>query len=100
SGKTETWKQYIKEMTGPRKADREASRERVGLTREEVWLQSTPMGDFAVVHWEEGDIAKVFHDLMTSQDAFDVWFREKVLMEVHGMNPNGPMPPMNESIIG
>ncbi|MSQ24171.1 MAG: hypothetical protein EXR58_06435 [Chloroflexi bacterium] len=60
----------------------------------------TPMGDFAVVYWEAPDIGKVFDGLMTSQDPFDSWFREKILMEIHGMNPSGPMPPMNQPVLG
>ena len=98
-GKTETWKGYVQEMTGPRKAELQASRKRVGLSKEEVWLQSTPQGDMAVVYWEADDIGKVFEGFMTSTDPFDKWFREKILMEVHGMNPSGPMPPMNTQIL-
>ena len=99
-GKTDTWKQYVNEMTGARKAELAASRKRVGLTREDVWLQQTPMGDFAVVYWEAADIGNVFHGLMTSQDPFDAWFREKVFGEIHGIDPTGPMPPMNQQMLG
>ena len=98
-GKIDDLKKYIKEMTTTRKKDMEESRKRVGLTKEQVWLQHTPMGDFAVVYWEAPDIGKVFHGFLTSQNPFDTWFREKILMEVHGMDPKGPLPPMNEIIL-
>ena len=98
-GKTQALKSYSKEMTGPRKEAMKASRKRLGLTTERVWLQQTPMGDFAVVYWEAKDIGKVFEGAMTSKDPFDQWFREKIIMEVHGMKPGTPMPPMNESIV-
>ena len=98
-GKTQTWKNYIKEMTGPRKNDLKESRKRVGLTKELVWLQTTPQGDVAVVYWEAKDIGKVFEGFMRSEHPFDKWFREKVLIEVHGMNPTQPPPPMNELIL-
>ena len=98
AGKTATWKQYIKEMTGPRAAAVKASRKRAGLTKEQVWLQPTPMGDFAIVYWEAADIGKVFQQFMTSKDPFDQWFREKILAEIHGMDANVPPPPMNEVV--
>jgi hypothetical protein len=98
-GKAELWKKYVAEITGPRRAEFEASRKRAGLTREDVWLQHTPGGDFAVVSWEARDIGQVFHHFMTSKDPFDLWFRDRVLVEVHGMNPAAPPPPLNESVL-
>lgn len=41
-GKIDAWKNYIKEMNGPRNKERSESREKVGLTVERVWLQHTP----------------------------------------------------------
>jgi hypothetical protein len=98
--KAQAWKDYVREMTTTRKAELQTSRKRIGLTKEEVWLQHTPMGDFAVVYWEAPDIGKVFQALLTSQDPFDKWFREKVLVEVHGMKPTDPPPPLNEKVLG
>jgi hypothetical protein len=97
-GKTAEWKQRVAEMTGPRHAEFKASRERAGVT-ERAWLQHTPQGDFAVVVWEAPDIAKVFQTLMTSTHPFDVWFRDKILVDIHGVTPGGPPPPMNEAIL-
>lgn len=99
-GKVADWKRYLSEMKGARSAEFKASRQAVGVSKEEVWLQHTPMGDFAVVYLEAPDIAKVFRQLLTSDAPFDKWFRDKVLVEVHGMDPAGPPPPMNEMILG
>jgi len=99
-GKVADWKGYVREMTSTRRADIAASRKKVGMTQEKVWLQKTPMGDFAVIYWEAPDIGKVFQHLLGSQDAIDVWFRDKVLVEVHGMDLAAPPPPMNERILG
>jgi hypothetical protein len=85
-------------MTGSRHAEFKASRDRVGL-KERVWLQHTPQGDLAVVFWEAQDIPKVFQTLMTSTHPFDVWFRDKILTDIHGIAPGGPPPPMNEEIL-
>jgi hypothetical protein len=98
AGKVDAWKSYIKEMNGPRSKERKESRKRVGLTVERVWLQHTPMGDFAVVYWEAEDIGKVFEGLVNSDAPFDKWFRDKILVEVHGMELS-KLPPMNESVL-
>lgn len=58
------------------------------------------MGDFALVYLEAPDIAKVFQQFFSSDTPFDKWFRGKVLVEVHGMDPAAPSPPMNEMILG
>jgi hypothetical protein len=98
-GKVATWKNLIKEMSGPRDAERKESRKKIGLTVERVWLQNTPMGDFAVVYWEAKDINKVFELLVKSDAPFDKWFRDKILVEVHGMDFSKPLPPLNEMVV-
>jgi hypothetical protein len=97
-GKTEAWRGYVKELTGPRSAEYKASRQRAGITKEHVFLQATPMGDFVVVAMECDDPATVIERLLASTDPFDVWFRDKVLIEAHGVDPSAPPPPMNETI--
>ena len=51
-GKLDTWKQFNAELQGARHNEFVASRNRVGITREKVFYQQTPMGDFAVVYVE------------------------------------------------
>ena len=97
-GKLDAWKNYIKEMEGPRSIERNESRKRVGLTVERVWLQQTPTGDFAVVYWEAENIGKVFEGFMKSEEPFDRWFRDNILVEVHGMDIS-QAPPMNELLL-
>ena len=77
---------------GDRKADHAASRVRAGITRESVWIQSTPGGDVAVVVIEADDAGAAIAALSSSQDPFDVWFRE-VLKDVHGMDISEGFPP-------
>jgi hypothetical protein len=98
AGKMDSWKSSIKEMNGPRSKERKESRKKAGLSVERVWLQNTPLGDFAVVYWEAKDISKVFDLLIKSDAPFDKWFREKILTEVHGMDLS-KLPPMNEMML-
>ena len=92
-GKTEADREVLASFsTGERKADFEASRERFGIRRESVWIQSTPDGDVAVVLIEADDIGAAMGGLATSGDAFDQWFREHI-MNVHGMDISEPSEP-------
>jgi hypothetical protein len=70
---------------GSRHAAYLASRERAGITREMAWLQSAPMGDLTVVYIEADDLEAAFATLGSSQDPFDVWFREQT-REIHGID--------------
>jgi len=77
---------------GHRQEAFEASRQRLGITREAVWIQSTPAGDVAVVYVEAEDLPTAFKGLATSQEPFDRWFRAYV-REVHGVSLEDGMPP-------
>jgi len=70
---------------GERSEQHTASRRHHGITRESVWIQSTPAGDVAVVLIESPDISKAMLGLATSQEPFDVWFRAHV-SAVHGLD--------------
>jgi hypothetical protein len=92
-GKTDADREALASFgSGDRRADHEASRKRAGITREAVWIQSTPGGDVAVVVIESPDIQAAMGALATSDDPFDVWFREHIL-EVHGMDLTEESPP-------
>jgi hypothetical protein len=97
-GKVQEWKNLIGEMNGHRSTERNESRKRAALSVERVWLQHSPVGDFAVVYWEADDISKVFETFMTSEEAFNQWFREKILVGIHGMDISKP-PPMNDLLL-
>lgn len=90
-GKTETFKRFREEVLGNRRSDYEASRRRLGMTKEAAWLQQTPQGDMAIVSFEAANPQQVFQGLATSQEPFDVWFRQYT-MEVHGLDLTQPMP--------
>ena len=46
-GKLDDWKKFNEEINGPRRSEFEAQQRRLGNARQRVWLQQTPMGDFA-----------------------------------------------------
>jgi len=97
-GKTEHWKKPIAELTGPRAAEHTASRKRLGLTRELVCLQQTPMGDMVCVLLEGNDPLGSVKKMSESTDAFDQWFVKTVLVESHDMQPSA-QPPAPEVLL-
>lgn len=70
---------------GERAEDHATSRRLHGITRESVWIQSSPGGDIAVVLIESPAVANAMLGLATSQAPFDVWFRDHV-RAVHGLD--------------
>ncbi len=62
----------------------------VGLSREQLWIQHTPMGDFAVASFEVEDTAKTFAAIATSTHPYAVKFRNH-LKTAHGVDLTQPM---------
>jgi hypothetical protein len=92
-GKTETDRAaMISCWRGDRQEAYAASRRRLGITREAVFIQDTPAGDVAVVYLEADDVEAAFKGMATSDDPFDQWFRDH-LRDVHGFNIEDGFPP-------
>jgi hypothetical protein len=77
---------------GERRDDYQASRRHLGITREAIFIQSTPNGDVAIVYWEADDVEAAFKGIATSDQHFDQWFRAHI-REVHGLNAEEGFPP-------
>jgi hypothetical protein len=81
-------------MKGPRREEHERSRKRMGVVREVASLMETPQGDFVCLFHEGEDLTKAFQTLATSEDPYDVWFREQ-LVSLYGLTAEmlaGPPP--------
>jgi hypothetical protein len=65
-----------------------------GVSREQVWIENTPMGALAVVSFEVKDPAQAFKVLGSSTDPWAVRFRE-FTAKAHGIDFAKPMP-LNE----
>jgi hypothetical protein len=63
-----------------------------GVSREQVWIQHTPMGDLAVVSFEVKDLEQAFKTIGGSTDPWAVRFRE-MAMKAHGVDFSKPAPP-------
>jgi hypothetical protein len=83
-GTLEKWKAYIRDEE-INNANHDRVNKAIGVTREQVWLQHTPMGDFAVVSIEADDPGRSMKLMASSSDPWAVRFR-KFLSEVHGID--------------
>jgi hypothetical protein len=87
-GKVEAWRRFCQELCGFRRKPYEASRQRLGITRERLALVETAFGATAVTTLEAHDVGQVLGQIISSALPFDVWYREK-LKELHGVNLAG-----------
>jgi hypothetical protein len=105
AGKVEPWRRFCQELAGSRRQMYEASRQRLGVTRERMALVETAFGSAAVTTFEAPDVDRVLGQIITSKSPFDRWYREQV-RALHGIDLAGyeqfmqqtPLPPNQELI--
>jgi hypothetical protein len=85
AGKVESWRRFCQEMSGSRRLAYEASRYRLGITRERLALVVTAFGSAAVTTLEALDMGRALNQIIASELPFDRWYREQV-QELHGVN--------------
>lgn len=68
--------EFASKLMGERRAEFDNSQ--VTVSKEQWYIQSTPLGDLCVVRVEAADPMAVFEGLASSTEPFDVWFREQV----------------------
>ena len=88
SGKVEAWRRFCQELSGSRRKTYEASRQRLGITRERLALVNTAFGATAVTTLEAPDVALALGQIIASVLPFDLWYR-KQLLDLHGINLAG-----------
>jgi len=95
--KAEQARIFGKEVMGPRASEMDASRRPLGVSREAVWINETPMGDMGIVLIEAEDVAEANRRFAASTVPFDVWFKQTVL-DFSGVDFNQPLPAMSETL--
>ena len=78
-------------------AQHDAEFAEAGITREQVWIERTPMGDMAVVSFEVDSVERAFGTFATSSGPWAVGFRD-LLLHAHGIDVTKPTAP-NEQIV-
>lgn len=85
AGKVEAWRRFGQELAGSRRQMYEASRQRMGITRERLALVETAFGSAAVSTLETTDIDRALGQIISSMLPFDRWYRKQV-RELHGID--------------
>jgi len=88
NGKVEAWRRFCQELIGSRRLPYEASRQRLGISREQLALVDTAFGSTSVTTLEAPDVAQALGQIIASDFPFDAWYREQ-LHELHGVNLAG-----------
>jgi hypothetical protein len=91
TGKTEEGRRFAGEIAGPRYKEMGESRRAKRLTRETLWIQPTPMGDYIIVYFEGEDAVRANEEFAASKTPFDVWFKKEAGALV-GQDFNQPLP--------
>ena len=94
AGKEDFDRESLQRMAapGPEHDAYVGARRAQGVTREAVWHQRTPMGTFAIVLMEGGDLNAAMGAMISGQDPFSTQFRQFV-KEVHGVDLAADPPP-------
>ena len=82
--------------SGPLRSAYEESRQNLGITKEKVWIQRTPIGEMVIVYWETEDPQRVLREMANSQDQFDSRFRQLIESTAPALNLGQEQPLANE----
>jgi quercetin dioxygenase-like cupin family protein len=84
-GKQEAWRQFCQTLQGSRRHEYAASLQRMGVTRQAVWLSQTMQADLVRLHMEIEQCEQIVAALAASAHPFDRWLRRS-LLELHGLD--------------
>lgn len=82
--------------TGESREKYEASRKKLGISEEKVWVQRTPIGHTLVVYWETKDPQRTLREIADSQDEFGKDFRRLIETAAPAIDLGQKQPLSNE----
>ncbi|HEX5157642.1 MAG TPA: hypothetical protein VFW17_10540 [Ktedonobacterales bacterium] len=86
AGKSEEWRRFVQQLQGSMLTEFTDAVHRLGVERLSVWLADTRIGHIAVADMKASrDLVDIQDDLMTSQEPFELWFKERV-HALHGVD--------------
>ena len=83
AAKEEPWQRFLQELVGSCSQEYATLKRRLGILTERVWLMRTRDSETVIAYFEAQDPQQVLTRLVTSEEPFDLWFKEK-LQEFHG----------------
>jgi len=86
--------------SGPLREEYEASRRRLGINEEKVWVQRTPIGQaVVVVYWETEDPQRALREMADSQDEVDNMLKQFIETTAPAIDLTKEQPLSNELIL-
>ena len=85
--------------SGPLREEYEASRRRLGINEEKVWVQRTPIGKTVVVYWETEDPQRALREMADSQDEVDNVLKQFIETTAPAIDFTKEQPLSNELIL-
>ena len=89
----EAWRRFAQELQGSRRSEHADSRQRLGITGEQVWLRQAPGDDIAIFCLQAEEPEGIISEIILSRRPFESWFRTQMLL-LHGLGttnmPVGP----------
>jgi hypothetical protein len=79
-GASEAWRRYLQELTGSRRDEYEASCQRWGITREQIWITETLKGTVTIIAVVTTEPELVVEQLANCDLPFERQFREQLLL--------------------
>jgi len=101
--KPDEWRAFIDSIAGGDRADahRQMLR-RLGIKREHIRYQASPVGDVMVLIWEGVDqdrVAVLLADLLQNpQSGHERYIATHVIPDLHGVDPAAGPPPMMQKV--
>jgi hypothetical protein len=96
--KTEDFRRFVSELNGSRKTEYEDSRKKAGITRENIFLQKTSMGEMVAIIQEAETEQGALDSLRSMKDPFNVWYFQR-LKDIHGADLVSAPLPVNELLL-
>lgn len=90
-GKAEAWRRFMQEIGGSRRQEYEASRRRLGIRVERVWISETRQRTMGIILIQTDHLESALAALAISDHPFDRWFREQ-LLSLQGLDLARPNP--------
>lgn len=91
----DAWRSAMARFAGEQRDEYTAARVRQGVTRQGVFVNQGPEGPMEIMVMEADDPGRALGEIATSQEPFDIEFRN-YLMDIYGLDlsqpPPGPMP--------
>jgi hypothetical protein len=89
-GKIEAARRFYEEMEGPRRGELVLAEQRLGISKEIVFLAELPSGPALVLYMEsEIGLDNSVSTSAASEHEFDLWYKEN-LEDITGVNLNDP----------